>query len=50
MIICDYTIEAVRANFEQRLREADQVRRSKRLSLGSVTHLLGVLFTSMMAH
>ena len=50
MVFSDYTIEATRAIFEQRLREAELARRSKRLRSGSLTHLIGVLFTGIMAH
>lgn len=43
MVLSDYTIEATRAIFEQRLREADEVRRADRFLKVPVAYLIAVV-------
>ena len=53
MVISDYTlytIEANRAIFEQRLREANYARLVNQFRRGSVTQLIGVLTALIVVH
>lgn len=43
MVLSDYTIEVARATFEQRLREANEVRRADRFRKAPVAYLIAVV-------
>jgi hypothetical protein len=43
MVLSDYTIEVTRATFEQRLREANEVRRADRFMRAPVAYLIAVV-------
>jgi hypothetical protein len=45
MVFSDYTIEATRAIFEERLREASHARLVKQVRGGRVIHLIAALTT-----